>query len=60
MNEFWNEELPPGYYDNILEKGLKLNRGIQANWHNQTFLKIKSLINFDDFHLDYACGPELL
>ena len=57
MNEFWNEELPPGYYDDILEKGLKSNRGIQANWHNQTFQKIKSLINFDDFHLDYACGP---
>ena len=27
MNEFWNNELQPGYYDHVLERSLKNNAG---------------------------------
>ena len=57
MNDFWEKTLPTGYYDNILTKGLKKNRGIQANWHNLTFLAVKESLNGCSNHLDYACGP---
>ena len=55
--DFWNDNMPPGYYDKILKDGLQKSRGIQANWHNITFTKIQKLIQPNDKHLDYACGP---
>ncbi len=58
MNEnFWKEDISIGYYDAILEKGIKNQRGFQSNWHNSTFLKVKTFVNNDKNHLDYACGP---
>jgi 2-polyprenyl-3-methyl-5-hydroxy-6-metoxy-1,4-benzoquinol methylase len=60
VSEFWTSNLETGYYDKILEKGIKKNRGIQAGWHNITFLKLKKYINQDTLHLDYACGPGTL
>ena len=57
MEEFWENSLPPGYYDMVLDKGMSKNRGLQANWHNTTYLKISDSINDCDIHLDYACGP---
>lgn len=56
MDNFWDTSLPSDYYDSILKKGLNKGRGIQANWHNLTFLKVSSTINKEDLHLDYACG----
>ena len=29
--DFWNDNMPPGYYDKILKDGLQ-NQGNQANW----------------------------
>ncbi len=55
MSTFW-QNLNVGYYDKLIKKGLDSNRGIQANWHNQTFSEVKKLINTGDNHLDYACG----
>ena len=46
--DFWNDEMPPGYYDKILKDGLQKSRGIQANWHNITFTKIQKLIHPND------------
>ena len=43
MNNFWEEELQAGYYDDILSNGLRNKKGIQANWHNLTFLKVGNL-----------------
>lgn len=57
MNKFWENNLPPGYYDKILLEGLKKGRGIQPNWHNTTFKKVNSLLKNNEDHLDYACGP---
>ena len=57
MSTFWNEELNSGYYDKILESGLKKGNSIQANWHNITFLKLSSYTVQGKEHLDYACGP---
>ena len=57
MNKFWDDELPASYYDDNLISGLNKNRGIQANWHNITFQKVKSLMPQAGKHLDYACGP---
>ena len=54
---FWDNELEPGYYEKILSKGLDLKTGIQSNWHNLTFLKIKKFLTKGKNHLDYACGP---
>tara|TARA_A100000164_G_scaffold379065_1_gene422351 strand:- start:1443 stop:2156 length:714 start_codon:yes stop_codon:yes gene_type:complete len=56
MSKFWSSDLETGYYDKILVKGLKRNRGIQANWHNITFDRIKKYLLQDKQHLDYACG----
>lgn len=60
MNNFWESELEAGYYDIVLEKGLKKNKGIQANWHNITQLYVRKYIKNDSNHLDYACGPGTL
>ena len=57
MNKFWDDELPASYYDDNLISGLNKNRGIQANWHNITFQKVKSLMPQTGKLLDYACGP---
>ena len=59
MNNFWESELEAGYYDKVLEEGLKKNKGIQANWHNITQLYVRKYIKNDSNHLDYACGLEL-
>ena len=56
-NNFWEEKLIQGYYDKVLKKGLKKNRGLQAAWHHTIFLKSAEEISIDDFHLDIACGP---
>lgn len=56
-SQFWEENLPVGYYDKILESGINANKGIQSNWHNTTFNKIKNYVYDDLTHLDYACGP---
>ena len=55
MDKFWNE-LEVGYYDKAISQGMKKGRGIQANWHNLTFLKVKKLLSANESHLDYACG----
>ena len=57
MNSFWNDILPNDYYDSILKEGIQMGKGIQANWHNLTFLKVKSSLVKKGKHLDYACGP---
>ena len=44
MDNFWDKILPADYYDDIYNSGLSKNRGIQSNWHNITFLKIKSMM----------------
>lgn len=56
MSEFWEDNLKTGYYDKILTSGLKKNRGIQANWHNITFSRVKKYLVKNTTHLDYACG----
>tara|TARA_Y100000996_G_C22539977_1_gene649648 strand:- start:24 stop:746 length:723 start_codon:yes stop_codon:yes gene_type:complete len=56
-NNFWEEKVPPGYYDSVLTEGLERKRGIQSNWHNLTFTKAKKYVDKDDNHLDFACGP---
>ena len=56
MSDFWEGNLATGYYDKILTSGLKKNRGIQANWHNITFLRVKKYLVKNISHLDYACG----
>ena len=60
MSKFWNDSIDDGYYDKILTFGLSKNKGIQANWHNLTFLKIKNYLEANKKHLDYACGPGTL
>ena len=60
MSNFWESDLEAGYYDKILEEGLKKNKGIQANWHNITQLNVRKYIKNDFNHLDYACGPGTL
>ena len=57
MDEFWDNKLPPSYYDENLLNGLNKNKGIQANWHNLTFEKIMMEMPKVGNHLDYACGP---
>ena len=56
MSNFWRNEIKEGYYDKILINGLDQNKGIQANWHNITFQKVKSYLKEGTKHLDYACG----
>ncbi len=60
MTEFWNEDLPSGYYDKILLEGLERKKGIQSNWHNVTFLEVSEYFRKDIKHLDYGCGPGTL
>ena len=60
MSEFWKESIDDGYYDKILTLGLSKNKGIQANWHNLTFLKVKNYLDSNKKHLDYACGSGTL
>ena len=60
MSNFWESDLEAGYYDKVLEEGLKKNKGIQANWHNITQLYVRKYIKNDSNHLDYACGPGTL
>lgn len=57
MNEFWTEELEPGYYDLKFTKGLNSKRGVQSFWHLRTFKKMVEYLRPDINHLDYACGP---
>ena len=57
MNKFWQEQVPPGYYDQILVNGLIKGRGIQPNWHNLTFIEVSKYVDNEFLHLDYACGP---
>tara|TARA_E500000331_G_C17253703_1_gene712242 strand:- start:1790 stop:2503 length:714 start_codon:yes stop_codon:yes gene_type:complete len=57
MDDFWNKQLTPGYYDKVLEDGLLKKRGIQSNWHHSTFVNVSNLIINVNNHLDYACGP---
>jgi len=56
MKNFWNDQISPGYYDRIIEKGIDTDKGIQANWHNITFSKAQEFFNGNEIHLDYACG----
>lgn len=60
MDNFWENDLKAGYYDKILSNGLKKKRGIQANWHNLTFLEASKFLSENLDHLDYACGPGTL
>ena len=53
---FWDNEIESGYYEKILSEGLTSSSGIQSNWHNLTFLKVKRFLTKDLNHLDYACG----
>tara|TARA_Y100000741_G_scaffold290108_1_gene230198 strand:+ start:1881 stop:2594 length:714 start_codon:yes stop_codon:yes gene_type:complete len=57
MDDFWNKQLTPGYYDKVLEDGLLKKRGIQSNWHHSTFVNVSNLIINVNNHLDYACCP---
>lgn len=54
---FWVNELEVGYYEKILSEGLLKKSGIQSNWHNLTFLRVKKYLKKGIQHLDYACGP---
>jgi len=56
LSEFWNDSIDGGYYDKILTLGLSKNRGIQANWHNITFSRVKKYLGKNITHLDFACG----
>lgn len=60
MKNFWENKIPIGYYDLIVRKGLENNRGIQACWHNLTYIKTSQIIYGSKEHLDYACGPGTL
>lgn len=57
MTNFDYENIPIGYYDDVLQKGLSSGKGIQANWHNKKFLSVYELIQNYKVHLDYGCGP---
>jgi 2-polyprenyl-3-methyl-5-hydroxy-6-metoxy-1,4-benzoquinol methylase len=54
---FWNDELPMGYYDKIFSDGAKKNNGVRSLWHYITFLAVSNYLNQSGKHLDYACGP---
>ena len=60
MNNFWEDQLSPGYYDNIVTRGIDKKKGIQACWHILTYKKVAKYINDSFNHLDYACGPGTL
>jgi hypothetical protein len=52
MSEFWENKIQTGYYDKIVKDGLLKNKGIQPNWHIQTFKEIAKCIDIHDKHLD--------
>ncbi len=54
---FWNDELPTGYYDKIFSDGAKKNNGVRSLWHYITFLTVSNYLDLSSKHLDYACGP---
>lgn len=56
-NNFWFKEIDSGYYEKILIDGLSSKKGLQSNWHNITYIKMKSYLKKGLTHLDYACGP---
>lgn len=56
-NNFWNEELSSGFYDEIYFEGVETQRGIRSLWHHLTFLKVSEYIESPNRHLDFACGP---
>ena len=56
MENFWVSTLPSNYYDSLLKDGFNKNKGVQANWHNLTFIKVYSTIKDSNKHLDFACG----
>ena len=60
MNEFWEQELEPGYYDKLLKKSLVQKRGFQPNWHRFTMEYLSDYLTKDSEHLDFACGPGTL
>ena len=56
QKNFWINNFEEGYYDKVIISGLLRKRGIQSNWHNLVYKKIKTYIDPNDQHLDYACG----
>jgi len=60
VKNFWENDLPPGYYDLIVRQGTEKNRGIQTCWHVLTYSKVCSFVEESTDHLDYACGPGTL
>ena len=32
MENFWNNQITPGYYDQLIKDGINKNKGIQANY----------------------------
>ena len=56
QKKFWIQNFEEGYYDKVIQNGLTSKKGLQSNWHNCTYLKVKNLIEKSDIHLDYACG----
>ena len=57
MGNFDYQKLPSGYPDQSIQKGLKKGRGFQANWHDVIYKKVRSFIEPNNSHLDWACGP---
>lgn len=57
MNDFWNNEVNPGYYDLVFIKGKNIKKNPQLAWHHKTFSKISNLIEEKNILLDFACGP---
>jgi len=60
VKNFWENNLPSGYYDLIVRQGIENNRGIQTCWHVLTYSKVCSFVQENMDHLDYACGPGTL
>jgi len=60
MNEFWEKDLTIGYYDKIVNDGIRNRRGIQSYWHISTLKKVSKYLEKNLNHLDYACGPGTL
>ncbi len=54
--QFWIDNFEKGYYDKVIQEGLAKKKGLQSNWHNCTYLKVKEKISSDSSHLDFACG----
>tara|TARA_Y100000817_G_scaffold313667_1_gene310326 strand:+ start:3567 stop:4286 length:720 start_codon:yes stop_codon:yes gene_type:complete len=54
--QFWVHNFEKGYYDKVIQEGLAKKKGLQSNWHNCTYLKVKEKISSENRHLDYACG----